>query len=506
MLLLAAVHGLIAWSPSLGVPLLPLTQRSHRATSPHACADAASADASADWIEMPLFDPLDDELPFPFPAPALMDGVTPHAAPVFRFTFDRPMYRRLMTVRKMPHPKVAPTDSSRRPPLAVQAAAASEDQLFGHCVLVDAASASIDSGSTLSLIPRGLAKVRPRPHTRTIPSVAHLRLLPPVAQEGAVGVAVRIVELEAPDPEEAERATTENGLEPPTTARCVGAFRFRVRRLVSSFPFATGAVEPFSDAAPKDEAEAARAAQLEEAVEAALGRLCALSASLESNGDDAGAAMAASMLSAPAELLASHQQRVLGSEYTSDVARWEHFSLALCSIVDLEFEDATEAIQTTSGARRLELLLLKLRDALGEVGALAALAEAADWRGGGEGAAADDGVAGAALGAALGGGRFSPIDIPVGDLAAADVDAAGGRGAEAMFSEIPEGTRLEYWWNEEWQWCGAAVVGPLKPSEGKMKHALRFDSDGSVEDCCLYFDDGGRRWRPLRPIEPYAED
>eukprot|EP00967_Tisochrysis_lutea_P056897 scaffold72044_cov27-Tisochrysis_lutea.AAC.3 len=95
---------------------------------------------------------------------------------------------------------------------------------------------------------------------------------------------------------------------------------------------------------------------------------------------------------------------------------------------------------------------------------LAALDEAAAWRGGGVGAAAADPAASAVLG-----GNFSPIDIPVGDAPDADLDSAVARpGAEAQFSEVPEGTRLEYWWNEEWGWCAATVVGKLRPLNGKL--------------------------------------
>lgn len=406
--------------------------------------------ATARRLEMPLFDPLSDELPFPFPPPPLApDTPTSHSPPVLRFTFDRPMYRRLMT-----------------------AADESEQKLFGHCIALDDDSASVDESSALSLIPRGLAK------------------------QGAIGVAVRIMELEAPPPDDPLILEESGATEPPTSARVVGAFRMRVEEIVSSFPFATAIVSPFSDEPPADEAQHRQTEKLEAEVTAALERLCDLSASIESFGDEVGAALAAEMLATPANLLQAHRQRVDGDEYESLTARWEHFSLALCSIVDLDHDDAVEAIRTTSGAKRFTLLLTKLREALGEMDTLAALDEAAAWRGGGVGAAAADPAASAVLG-----GNFSPIDIPVGDAPDADLDSAVARpGAEAQFSEVPEGTRLEYWWNEEWGWCAATVVGKLRPLNGKLVHALQFDSDGSVEDCSLYFDDGGRRWRPIRPV------
>lgn len=75
-------------------------------------------------------------------------------------------------------------------------------------------------------------------------------------------MAVRIVALNAPPPNLAA-AEVVGGLEPPTSASVVGAFRFRVRRLVSSFPFVTAEVEPFADVPGGGEGEAEKVAALE---------------------------------------------------------------------------------------------------------------------------------------------------------------------------------------------------------------------------------------------------
>ena len=176
-----------------------------------------------------------------------------------------------------------------------------------------------------------------------------------------------------------------------------------------------------------------------------------------------------------------------------------------------------------------------------ELGALSAL----DGIGGGVG-----GTTGAASGPSarpsmLGGTTaFTPVDIPVGP-AAASAGAGGGGGAAAAgagaggggegareeevlpgwatrsappshrgtfprhthcrlsvhrvcVAQLPDGARIEYWWNEEWGWCAATVQRRLRGPAGEQLHTLLFDSDGSWEDVRLSFDDGGRRWRPLR--------
>jgi Lon protease-like protein len=80
--------------------------------------------------------------------------------------------------------------------------------------------------------------------------------------QGAIGVAVRIVALDAPPPAVAV-AEGGDGIEPPTSASVVGAFRFRVGRLVSSFPFVTARVETFADAPREGEEEKTAALEVE---------------------------------------------------------------------------------------------------------------------------------------------------------------------------------------------------------------------------------------------------
>ena len=84
---------------------------------------------------------------------------------------------------------------------------------------------------------------------------------------------------------------------------------------------------------------------------------------------------------------------------------------------------------------------------------------------------------------------FTPMDIPLGKKDA----------GEAAAEELPEGSRVEFWWNEEWGWCAATVRRTLRTGGGVLLHTLEFDGyDGPWEDVDLSFADGGKRWRPLR--------
>ena len=90
-----------------------------------------------------------------------------------------------------------------------------------------------------------------------------LTSLTPPSRQGAIGVAVRIMELEAPPPDDPLILEESGATEPPTSARVVGAFRMRVEEIVSSFPFATAIVSPFSDEPPADEAQHRQTEKLE---------------------------------------------------------------------------------------------------------------------------------------------------------------------------------------------------------------------------------------------------
>ena len=282
-------------------------------------------------------------------------------------------------------------------------------------------------------------------------------------------------------------------------------------------------VAPLSDeAAIGAEAEAEMEA-LEAEVEAELGSLARLGALLLS-----GASLseeAAATLEAPALLLRRHAQQKAAGAYAEAAARVQSseaalrrqsLSLAACELVQLPPQVAAAALATTSGAARLRLLLAQLRPIVAEMSALQALGALGDPRVAGEGLVS--GVPGqpwklraaAAGGAPSAPGRrrvvagFQAVDIPLGDAA-----AGGAPRPAAPAAELPPGSRIEFWWNEEWGWCAATVRKQLRPGAagGKLRHTLEFDGWGEEWfDECLEFDDGGRRWRPLGPRRDETRD
>ena len=54
---------------------------------------------------------------------------------------------------------------------------------------------------------------------------------------------------------------------------------------------------------------------------------------------------------------------------------------------------------------------------------------------------------------------------------------------------------MEFWFNEEYQWCAATVKRKVRGSGGELLHTLEFDIDGTWEDVKL------ERWR-VRPLPP----
>ena len=75
-----------------------------------------------------------------------------------------------------------------------------------------------------------------------------------------------------------------------------------------------------------------------------------------------------------------------------------------------------------------------------------------------------------------------------------------GSASAALLARLPAGTRIEFWWNEEWGWCPATVRRTLEGAGGRLLHTLEFDGwEENWEDAALEFEDGGKRWRPLGP-------
>jgi hypothetical protein len=458
------------------------------------CADTDdnSEPIVIEGLELPLFDPLTDQIPFPFACPSPTNAVDEDdgmADPAFyRYAFDRPAHLRML---QDTYPEDTPVfDSDGDVPL------------FGHCV-------SAGDGEVANQLFLGADSL---------------------IRAGTCGVALRIYDV--------QRASGggvfsgggggfggQEGSGEVAVAAGVGKFRFKVEEVTQTIPYPVAVVSILRDEPCEDDTAAAETAELETQVAEAIGQLVELSRQLEAKGIAAEAA--AEALAGPDALLRSHERAVLGAAYASQTERWEVFSLGACEVISMPYEAACEAIATTSGKRRLQLLLEALTPAVQEMAALASL----DGLAGSFGGDADGGLgglppewlgsgAGSSTGVAAGanarpsqfGGTtaFTPIDIPLGDASDGgsagkpggfDIDLSGDGGRGSPLSqpepEFEEGFRLEYWWDPELQWLAATVKRKVR-DKGQVLHTLEFDMDGAWEDVSLTFDDGKPRFRPLR--------
>ena len=473
-------------SPLLLLPLLvPQAAALLRACAPPRCSSPhlLSTGAAATTTSLPLFDPAGDEIPFPFPSirPTLaLDEEGPQTTAACRYAFDRPVYMRMLRAL-VPE---AGEDGGEAAGSAVAGADGDDDPLFGHCVLAGDGEAS----SSLAL-----------------GSASNVRV-------GTVGVALRARNIEFGASAGVGAAFGDE----VAVVSALADFRFAVTEVERTIPYPVAAVRELRDEPAVDDAAAEATVAAEAEVSKALRRLIELSGKLEARGEAAEAAEAA--LEGPAALLAAHEEATNGALYASLTERHEAFSLAACGLVSMPHDAACEALATTSALSRLRLLLSHLGPALDELEALASL----DGLGGGfrigasgplGGGAAAGAAAGAVTGAAAGkaarpsmlGGTtaFTPVDIPVGDDAKKSGEAEDGtqgpkRGKKKFDGELPEGARIEYWYNEDFGWIAATVKRKIKQPTGSVLHTLEFDVDGTWEDVSLEFSAGGRRWRPLR--------
>ena len=466
-----------------------------RARCVHCCAPVGD-----ELHDLFLFDPLSDELPFPFPPLSPTNAVEddlPSASSVMRYAFDRSIYLRMLRDA---------LDDDGQPTGA----------LIGHvCRAGDG-----EAVGALSLGSGSLVRV------------------------GAVGVALRLMDvsfIQRPGGAAAVAASAFG--EEVASAAVASAFRFELVEVTSTFPYPRGRARRLRDATP---AAPEACAVLEAELQDCLRDLVTLSTKLEGRGAAAEAAEAA--LAAPSALLEAHERAVVGGLYADATERFEAFSVAACDLLALPHAAAVACLATRCARTRFETILENLRPAVAELRALTSLDDlgGAGWApdggasGGGDGAgfpggggagagaggfggfgfanaaaAGGGGATGAAAGAdaresMLGGTTsFSPIDIPVGG--AADGGLAGGGGGLGGLGgggapgggvpapkELPDGARVEYWYNEEYGWTAATVMRRVRGAAGELLHTLAFDVDGTWEEVPLEFSNGVRRWRPLR--------
>ena len=61
---------------------------------------------------------------------------------------------------------------------------------------------------------------------------------------------------------------------------------------------------------------------------------------------------------------------------------------------------------------------------------------------------------------------------------------------------ITKGTRVEYFWNEEWGWCGAEVVEEPMMVVDELLLTVRFDDEPDQLRKIPFHADEKARWRP----------
>ena len=207
--------------------------RSHEARSRSPLLGLADDDDDGVTV-LPLFDPLTDELPFPFPCPTVDtvgDDAVPGATSAnYRYAFDRPSHLRMLREVEL----------------------GDDEALFGHCVFAG------DGEAVNSLLLGTDSLVR----------------------TGTVGAAIRISNVELTPAAGGALAPgsfgfsldKDNGV---ALASGVGAFRFVVEEVTRTIPYPEARVRALRDQGAADDATAKRTAELEAEVSSALSRpLC----------------------------------------------------------------------------------------------------------------------------------------------------------------------------------------------------------------------------------------
>jgi len=428
-------------------------------------------------VEIALFDPIRDTTPFPIPpvnpSRALEDDDVKFQPSPVRYGFTRPIY--LTMLRDL--------------------ANKSEQDLFiGHCLLVagDGKIETLDMDS--------------------------------MARSGTIGVASRIMNIDIKDEGKGVNLHSADNSSAGILSG-IGAFRFEILEVVSTFPYPIARVKRVIDDFPKFLEE--DISQLEIQVGTALHGIVTLSRQLESQGV---AAQADEMVDKASEILDIHQRAVNGGLYFDQREQWEAFSLAVCGCLQLSYHVSVECVVTRSAKRRFEAVLEYLNRMLSELQALSALEslddnpkaedppkdkdltslldefgltdhfnaalqdQAPDFNAALQDPAPDfnpslqdqapaeevdpwaipelENGAGAQISMFGRTSSFTPADLKV------------GRRSEKQL-DIPEGTRVEYFGDPESGWLKAKVTGKVE-SMGDFFYTLEFDNGDVMDSVQLY--------------------
>ncbi|GMI17125.1 hypothetical protein TrLO_g13530 [Triparma laevis f. longispina] len=219
--------------------------------------------------------------------------------------------------------------------------------------------------------------------------------------------------------------------------------RYLISSIIKNFPYTVATCSPLADIPEPDDIE------LEDEVKELLLDLLIEQTKidiLEQDGSDDDMDEVLDVIIQEWSLMCQEREGIKGGE------RVWRLGCEVISLCDLSTEERANLIALTSGLERLRLLRSILKIKIGET----KITAGSGW-----------------------------------DL---QVSESGDVPKQALSLNV--GQKVEYYWNEEYEWQPATVVNKIGPVGGEVLFDLKFDSDGEVHRCGFGFEDRGR-WRPV---------
>lgn len=284
---------------------------------------------------------------------------------------------------------------------------------------------------------------------------------------GAVGCAAEIV-IRATQPEEVDQSDI--GEDASVAVLCKGSYRFIVKEILKTFPYPVGIVDELVDEIPENNEDARSLLRrtftsLKTMIDQRLNEeeksLTPLELSiLEENGspfvDSATKRSQAEEMAAVFDVF----QASLIDICPMPVDRYFAVGMMAAELANVDNDMRVKIITMTDGVARLQLVCEHLETSLGMSRARRLATQITD--------AKDDEVKDLKVG---------PPQLP------------------PWAKQITKGTRLEYFWNEDWGWCpGTVTADPIKVVD-EIIVMVTFDSDGETHRLPITAEDKVR-WRP----------
>lgn len=286
---------------------------------------------------------------------------------------------------------------------------------------------------------------------------------------GAVGCSAEII-LRAALPEEQDKSDI--GQDALLAVLFKGSFRFVVKRILKTFPYPVGIVDELIDDAPRDDDEGSDFARriliclkkfIDQKLSEQENELTPLQKFiLDENGvqrvDPTKKRAQAEEMAAIFDVF----QSALIDDCPLPVDRYYYIGMMAAELIKVDNDMRSQMIAMTDGVARLRLLCEHMENRMG----MNAVSSKENMQ------ISDQ-----------------PIGAQVKDL------KVGEPQLPPWANEITKGTRLEYFWNEEWGWCSGTVSElPIKVVD-EIILMVTFDSDGETHRLPLTADDKVR-WRP----------